>query len=116
MASDQKRITVTLEEDQYVGLEEVAADTGRSLSEAARDAINHYLLGEHWRDTIGKVAREAIGKGRTNEEVLDLVRARFPHARTTPASVAWYRSQMRREDPGVPTDAQARHEREGKRK
>lgn len=111
MASDQKRITVTLEEDQYVGLEEVAADTGKSLSEAARDAINHYLLGEHWKDTIGKVATDAIADGRTNAEVLDLVRARFPHARTTPSSVAWYRSQMRRDDPSVPTDAQARHER-----
>ena len=111
MASTQKRITVTLEEDQYVGLEEVAADTGKSLSDAARDAINHYLLGEHWRETIGELARRCIGDGMTNAEALEKVRQRFPHARTTPASVAWYRSQMRREDPHVPTDAQARHDR-----
>lgn len=111
MASTQKRITVTLEEDQYVGLEEVAADTGKSLSDAARDAINHYLLGEHWKGTIGELARRCIGDGMTNSEALEAVRERFPHARTTPASVAWYRSQMRREDPHVPTDAQARHDR-----
>lgn len=105
----QKRITVTLEDDQYVGLEEVAADSGKTVAEAARDAINHYLLGEHWKETIGKAARDAIGKGKTNEQVLQLVRSRFPHAQTTPASVAWYRSQMRKEDPRVMTDAQARH-------
>lgn len=111
MASSQKRITVTLEEDQYVGLEEVAADTGKSLSDAARDAINHYLLGEHWKDTIGELARKVIAEGKTNAEALDVVRKRFPHAKTTAASIAWYRSQMRREDPKVPTDAQARHSR-----
>lgn len=111
MASDQKRITVTLEEDQYVGLEEVAADTGKSLSDAARDAINHYLLGEHWKDTVGELARRSIGEGKTNAEALEIVRKRFPHAKTTPASIAWYRSQMRREDPQVPSDAQARHAR-----
>ncbi len=111
MASNQKRITVTLEEDQYVGLEEVAADTGKSLSDAARDAINHYLLGEHWRETIGELARKSIKDGMTNAEALDAVRKRFPHAKTTPASIAWYRSQMRKEDPHVPTDAQARHTR-----
>jgi hypothetical protein len=109
MASNQKRITVTLEEDQYVGLEEVAADTGKSLSDAARDAINHYLLGEHWKDTIGQLARKAIDDKMSNSEALELVRSRFPHARTTPASIAWYRSQMRKEDPQVPSDAQARH-------
>ncbi len=111
MASQQKRITVTLEEDQYVGLEEVAADTGKSLSDAARDAINHYLLGEHWKETIGEMAKKSIRDGMTNAEALEVVRKRFPHARTTAASIAWYRSQMRKEDPHVPTDAQARHAR-----
>lgn len=105
----QKRITVTLEDDQYVGLEEVAADSGKTVAEAARDAINHYLLGEHWKETIGKAARDAISKYKTNDQVLTIVRAKFPHAQTTPASVAWYRSQMRKEDPRVMTDAQARH-------
>lgn len=105
----QKRITVTLEDDQYVGLEEVAADSGKTVAEAARDAINHYLLGEHWKETIGKLAEKAIGDGKTNEQVLQLVRSKFPHAQTTPASIAWYRSQMRKKDPRVPTDAQARH-------
>ena len=111
MASQQKRITVTLEEDQYVGLEEVAADTGKSLSDAARDAINHYLLGEHWKETIGEMAKKSISDGMTTAEALEKVRKRFPHARTTAASIAWYRSQMRKEDPHVPTDAQARHAR-----
>lgn len=105
------RITVTLEEDQYVGLEEVAADLGVSLSDAARLAINAYLLGEHWGATVGETAREAIRAGKTNAEALESVRGRFPHAKTTPASIAWYRSQLRKEDPLVKTDAQARYDR-----
>lgn len=111
MTSRQKRITVTLEEDQYIGLQEVADDIGKSLSEAARDAINHYLLEQHWGATIGNLARKSIGDGMTNTETLEAVRKKFPHARTTPASIAWYRSRMRRDDPDVPTDTQARHAR-----
>lgn len=103
-----KRITVSLREDQYAGLEEVAEDLGMNLSDAAREAINTYLLKEHWGKTVGKLAEGEIKKGLTNLEVLDAVMAKFPHARTTKDSIAWYRSRMRREDPEVPTDREAR--------
>lgn len=105
------RITVTLTEDQYIGLQEVAGDAGKGLSDTARDAINHYLLTEHWGLTVGKVAEAAIEERKTNDEVLQLVREKFPHAKTSPASVAWYRSQMRKKNADIPTDAQAKHER-----
>jgi predicted transcriptional regulator len=103
-----KRISVSLQEDQYIGLEEIAEDMGISISDAAREAINSYLLTEHWGQTIGKLAEAEIGKGLTNEEVLERVLAKFPHAKTSRESVAWYRSKMRRIDPSVPTDREAK--------
>ena len=103
-----KRLTVSLREDQYVGLEEVAEDLGMNLSDAAREAINAYLLADHWGATIGKLAQKSIRDGATNEAALAKVQSAFPHARTSPQSIAWYRSRMRRDDPGIPTDREAR--------
>lgn len=103
-----KRITVSLRADQYAGLEEVAEDLGMNLSDAAREAINNYLLREHWGQTVGKLAEAEIHNGLTNQEVLDKVLAKFPHAQTTRDSIAWYRSKLRRDDPEVPTDREAR--------
>ncbi len=106
-----KRITVSLRGDQYAGLEEVAEDLGMNLSDAAREAINSYLLKEHWGQTVGKLAEAEIRSGLTNEEVLDKVLAKFPHAQTTRDSIAWYRSRLRREDPSVATDREAKAQR-----
>jgi metal-responsive CopG/Arc/MetJ family transcriptional regulator len=103
-----KRLTVSLREDQYLGLEEVAEDLGMNLSDAAREAINAYLLREHWGDTIGRVAEKAIVDGATNDEALQIVLKTFPHAKTTRESIAWYRARMRRENRQVPTDREAR--------
>jgi hypothetical protein len=47
--------------------------------------------------TIGSVAEEAILQGKTNEEVLETVMKQFPEAKTTPASVNWYRQKLRRD-------------------
>lgn len=103
-----KRISVALQEDQYIGLEEVAEDMGLTLADAAREAINSYLLTEHWGQTVGKLAEAEIAKGLTNEEVLAKVLDKFPHAQTSRESVAWYRSKMRKSDPSIPTDREAK--------
>lgn len=105
------RITITLEEDHYIGLGEMAADQGKGLSDVARDAITEYLLTQHWGRTIGDLAMRLIKKGMTNAEVLKEVRSNFPHAKTSSASVAWYRSKLRKEDSSVPTDAEAKFNR-----
>ena len=108
----QNRLTITLEEDQYIAIGEIAEDQRKGLSDVVRDAVAAYLE-EHWEETIGRTAERAILDGKSNREALDIVREKFPHARTSPASVAWYRSKLRRGDPTVPSDAQARHGREG---
>lgn len=51
------------------------------------------------RRGVGAVIREAIRAGKTNEEALDAVKAEFPDAKTTLASVSWYRNEQRKKDP-----------------
>lgn len=103
----QKRITISMRDDQYAGLEEVAEDLGVNVSEAAREAINTFLLKEHYGRTIGALAEAEIRNGLTNDEVLERVLAKFPHAQTTRDSIAWYRSRLRRDYPEVVTDREA---------
>ena len=44
---------------------------------------------------VGTAAQEAIKSGMTNEEALEAVRKAFPEAKTTLASINWYRNKMR---------------------
>lgn len=44
---------------------------------------------------IGAVAMEAIQDGKTNDEVLEAVKAEFPEAKTSNASINWYRNKMK---------------------
>jgi len=104
-----RRLTVTLPEEYVAGLEDVADDMNTSVSEAVREAVATFLMKHYWQDTIGKTARESILSGATNEDVLKVVRKKFPDAATSMASIAWYRSSLRRESPDkVLTDRQAR--------
>lgn len=52
---------------------------------------------------VGTVACEAIRAGKTNEEALALVKAEFPEASTSMASINWYRNNMRTNGEDVPT-------------
>lgn len=45
---------------------------------------------------IGNFARAQILLGKTNSEILDLIRIQFPDGKTTAACVAWYKSDMRK--------------------
>ncbi len=44
---------------------------------------------------VGTVAVEAIRAGQTNEEALKTVQAEFPDAKTSLASINWYRNKLR---------------------
>ena len=44
---------------------------------------------------VGTVALEAIRAGKTNEEALATVRAAYPEAKTSLASINWYRNKAR---------------------
>ncbi len=57
---------------------------------------------------VGKVAIAAILAGKTNQEVFDLVKKEFPEAKTTMASVNWYRNKLRSEGAEVATSRELR--------
>ena len=103
----EHRITVSLYTDQYLGVAEVAEDLNVSLSDAVREIVTRYLASGLWKNTIGSEAESAILAGKTNREALEQVLKRFSDARTTLASVAWYRAKLRRERDDVPTDRKA---------
>ncbi len=44
---------------------------------------------------VGTVAVEAIKAGKTNEEALEAVKGEFPDAKTSLASINWYRNKLR---------------------
>lgn len=52
---------------------------------------------------VGTVAKEAIRAGKTNEQALEAVQAEFPDAKTSLASINWYRNKLRSDGENVPT-------------
>lgn len=104
------RLSVTIPEEYMAGLQDMAEDMGSSVSDAVREAVATYLMENYWRESIGGAARKAILAGSTNDEALAAVRKQFPGAATTLASIAWYRSKLRKEmgEAKVPTDRAAR--------
>ena len=52
---------------------------------------------------VGTVALTAIRAGKTNEEALEAVRKKFPEAKTSLASINWYRNKARSDGEKVPT-------------
>lgn len=52
---------------------------------------------------VGDVAKELIRAGKTNEEVLAAIKEQFPEAKTSMASINWYRNKLRSDGEKVPT-------------
>ena len=107
---NMRRVTVTLPPELVDALHDMAEDARGSVSAAVREALNHYLFTDRW-PSIGKVVKKELEAGKTNLEVLEIVRKQFPGASTSLGSVIWYRSKLRRTNPSVPTDRQAREKR-----
>lgn len=52
---------------------------------------------------VGDLAKALIRDGKSNEEVLAAIKAQFPEAKTSMASVNWYRNNLRTLGENVPT-------------
>ena len=59
---------------------------------------------------ISAVAREAIREGLSNADALAKVKAEFPDANTTTASIAWYRNDLRKKGEDFPSPARPKKE------
>lgn len=60
---------------------------------------------------VGTVAIEALKDRKTNEQALAAVMAEFPEAKTTLASINWYRNKLRQDgDKSVPTSRELKAE------
>lgn len=60
------------------------------------------------RRGVGTVAKEAIAAGKTNEEALAAVQAEFPESKTSLQTISWYRNDMRKKNPAIPSGRQAK--------
>jgi len=114
---ESTRITVTLEEDQYLACQEIAEDANASLSDVVRHAVAAHLSRTVWsgKGGVGETAIALLKKGLTNEEVLEAIQKKFPEARTSPASIRWYRNEARKTDATVPTQTRVKLVREAKK-
>lgn len=57
---------------------------------------------------VGFVATQAILAGKTNEEAFAEVQKAFPEAKTSMASINWYRNKLRQEGKDVKTSRELR--------
>ena len=64
--------------------------------------------------TIGGVACEAIRAGLTNDEVLTKVFEQFPNAKTSIASITWYRNSLKSGGENIPTSREIKAARAAK--
>lgn len=105
-----RKISVSLPEGTASLLEERAARDGSTVAEVVRGLVISEFGGDDGpvQPTIASVAEEALRRGLTNQEVLALVRERFPEAGTSSASIASYRARLRRDGEDVPTSAEAK--------
>lgn len=62
---------------------------------------------------IGARACELILEGKTNQEVIDIIKAEIEDAHPTPATMAWYRNKLRKEGKLPPTQRGQKGEGEG---
>ena len=100
-----RRVTAMVPEELMAGMDEVVEITGLSPSDVLRDAITAYLFNGTWGG-IGRIARQAILDGKTNDEALAEVLKIKPSAATSLKSISWYRSDLWRQlgEEKVPTD------------
>lgn len=68
-----------------------AAKAAKPIAKATTAKTDRRKLG------IGAFCMGLIQKGKTNDEVLTAVKAKFPDANTSAASVAWYRNKLKPE-------------------
>lgn len=102
-----KELRVMIPDEIHDQLVQQAAEAVRSLDDLVGELLAMKLQSKTQK-TVGKVVEAAMRKGATNKQALALVRATFPDAETSAASVSWYRTNLRKRGEDIPTDQEAR--------
>ncbi len=102
-----KELRVMIPEEIHDQLVQQAEEAVRSLDDLVGELLAMKLQSKTQK-TVGKVVEAAMRKGATNKQALALVRATFPDAETSAASVSWYRTNLRKRGEDIPTDQEAR--------
>ena len=108
----QHRLTLSLAEDQFLALDELACDANQKITRVARDALWTFLADGPWRKDVTPAVELCLTAGYTNAEAVESLGAEFPLVYITEATVRWYRVRLRgRNTEGVETDAYVRRKR-----
>lgn len=102
-----KELRVMIPDEIHDQLVQQAEEAVRSLDDLVGELLAMKLQSKTQK-TVGKVVEAAMRKGATNKQALALVRATFPDAETSAASVSWYRTNLRKRGEDIPTDQEAR--------
>ena len=102
-----KEQRVMISDEIHDQLVQQAEEAVRSLDDLVGELLAMKLQSKTQK-TVGKVVEAAMRKGATNKQALALVRATFPDAETSAASVSWYRTNLRKRGEDIPTDQEAR--------
>ncbi len=104
------RLSLSLEDDLYDALVEEAEDQGRPIAEVIRDHLRNSVLGQEKQKPIVELAERLLMGGLTNEAVLEKILEERPEARTSLASIAWYRSNLKKHGKPVISQVQAKRD------
>jgi hypothetical protein len=102
-----KELKVMIPDEIHDQLVQQAEEAVRPLDDLVGELLAMKLQSKTQK-TVGKVVEAAMRKGATNKQALALVRATFPDAETSAASVSWYRTNLRKRGEDIPTDQEAR--------
>ncbi len=104
------RLNVRFDPDVEAAIVAESERSRRSMADVVRACVSEVLLVKH-SEKIGTTTERLIREGLTNAEVLAGVRAEHGPDASSPDSVAWYRSRLRRDDPKILTEREARLDR-----
>jgi hypothetical protein len=91
---ESKMNQATHTDDPVDGMTDIPAETATASAEAG-DRSKYNSSGKRGPNQgVGSFAKEQIAAGKTNAEVLALVKSQFPNAKTTTGCIAFYRTAM----------------------
>lgn len=104
------RLNLRFEAEAERAIEAEAKRLRVSQADVVRACVYDVLLGRK-KEKIRTTAERLLREGLTNAEVLEGIRAEHGEEASSMDSVAWYRSRLRKVEPAVMTEREARLDR-----